>query len=197
MKDKGLIIFIKNSDNVKTRIAATKGKDAAINIYNELLVKVKELCKTLNDVDLQLYYSDEYEEIDDWSLYLNNKHRQIDGDLGKRMSAAFEDVLKYHKKAIIIGSDCPYIVKEDIDIAFASLDVADVAIGPANDGGYYMLGLKKIQANLFNEIEWSTNFVASKTIEKVFENGLSLYKHHFYSDIDTYDDYIQWKNNNK
>jgi uncharacterized protein len=197
MKDKGLIIFIKNSPEAKTRIAETNGKEVAKNIYQQLKDELKVLCSNLEDIDIHLFYSDAFEENDEWSKFVHFKHLQKNGDLGYKMKNAFHVLLEYYNKVIIIGSDCPTIQKKDMDASFKALIHTDLVLGPALDGGYYLLGFKKMYSDLFSNIEWSTNSVLNQTIDKAYQLGLSIYKHELFNDIDYYEDYLKWISNKK
>jgi uncharacterized protein len=197
MKDKALIIFIKNSPDAKTRIAETNGKEVALRIYQELKDSIKTLCSNLENIDLHLFYSNAFEQSDEWSEYVHFKHLQKAGDLGYKMENAFHDLLENYRKVIIIGSDCPTIQKKDIHDSFEALLSTDLAIGPALDEGYYLLGLKKMHSELFSNIEWSTKSVFNQTIDKAYKLGLSVYKHELFYDIDYYEDYLKWRSNKK
>ena len=110
-----------------------------------------------------------------WSDEHFIKSVQSDDDLGNRMSSAFQTVLTMENKAVIIGSDCPEINQETVNEAFRSLDNHDVVIGPTYDGGYYLLGMKAHHAELFSNIQWSSEDVYSSTIEAIKAKRLSHY----------------------
>jgi len=93
------------------------------------------------------------------------KEKQHGNSLGERMNNAFNNVFeKKYSKAIIIGTDCPALTEKVINDAFEKLNNYDVVIGPANDGGYYLLGMKKLHQQLFKNINWSTETVFDATI---------------------------------
>ena len=94
------------------------------------------------------------------------KKTQKGEDLGQRMSNAFDDVLSRHEKVIIVGSDCPQLSPKIINDAFGFLDKSDLVLGPTYDGGYYLLGIKKMYPFLFSGIKWSTETVLSQTLQK-------------------------------
>jgi hypothetical protein len=192
-KEQALIVFIKNNGNEKSRIAEIVGREKASFIYSELLAECYALCKSLDFCDLIIYYSDKIEQEDKWSEIANDKRIQKDGNLGFKMQEAINETLDDYKKIILIGSDCPYITKEDLKEGFISLDMADVCLGPCIDGGYYLIGMKEKRNYLFQNIEWSSNSVFCNTIDKIYEHELSVATLNKYSDIDHLEDYNNWK----
>ena len=166
-----LLIFIRNPElgKVKTRLARTLGDDEALRIYHVLLEKTR-----LAALDVQasrwLFYSNIVEDQDDWPNPDFIKTTQSPGDLGERMEAAFKQVFEQGaSKALIIGSDCPELNGPVLQQAFDLLDEYDFVIGPVPDGGYYLLGMKQLQSNLFYDIAWSTETVRASTITKIEE----------------------------
>ncbi len=108
------------------------------------------------------------------------------------MFGAFQYVLNSQSKAIIIGSDCPDISSQIIEEAFIRLDKHDCVIGPSEDGGYYLLGMKKLHSALFEDIEWSSSKVMEQTIRKIESLQLSYTQLPKLNDIDTIDDLRQF-----
>ena len=141
-----------------------------------------------SEADAFLFYDQEIATDDGWDTDSFSKHVQYPGDLGERMSHAFASVLEVADTAVIIGSDCPRISKEIVDSAFKKLEVADVVIGPTYDGGYYLLGMKKLHTTLFQDIEWSSTSVFDKTIEKLVANNLLYTLLEKKSDLDYLED---------
>lgn len=195
MKKNALIIFVKNliPGQVKTRLAATLGNDVALEIYQQLLKNLNNKIHTLNAGKI-VFYSDFIAD-DIWDPAIFQKKIQQGIDLGKRMEHAFKVSLAAgNKKAIIIGSDCPGIDEHLLNIAFDQLDVCDIVIGPATDGGYYLLGMKENFPLLFQDIVWSTHLVLQQTIELCKRNRLSYYLLTELSDIDEEKDLIYFEN---
>jgi hypothetical protein len=192
-KEQALILFIKNNGNEKSRIAEIVGHEKASHIYSELLAECYTLCKSLDFCELIIYYSNTIEQKDKWSEIANDKKIQKDGNLGFKMQEAINETLHDYKKVILIGSDCPYMTKEDLTEGFLSLDKADVCLGPCIDGGYYLIGMKEKRNYLFQNIEWSSNSVFYDTIDKIYEHELSVATLNKYSDIDYIEDYNNWK----
>jgi rSAM/selenodomain-associated transferase 1 len=190
-----LIIFIKNpiKGKVKTRIAATTGDEEALHIYLQLLDFTRHLTTKI-DCQRFLFYSDFIEKNDNWNNDFFEKNTQYGDGLGDRMKNAFEFIfLKNIKKALIIGSDCAELNETIINDAFHSLDQHDFVLGPADDGGYYLLGMSDFSPTVFDHITWSSDEVLSKTIENI----VFLNKKHFLlpvlSDTDTEEDWLRVK----
>ncbi len=168
MTKQALLIFTKNPEagKVKTRLAATLGDEAALSVYKQLLLYTVSATKCL-PVDKFVFYSNYIEQEDVWDGKQYYKELQQGNDLGKRMGNAFASIFeKGYDKAVIIGTDCPDLNAGIIINAFAYLDVHDVVIGPAEDGGYYLLGMKILHQELFQKIKWSTCTVLNDTISK-------------------------------
>lgn len=185
MKENALIIFIKNliPGQVKTRIAATLGNDVAMEIYQQLLKNLNNKIQSLK-VEKIVFYSEFIEE-DIWNPTIFQKEIQQGNDLGERMENGFKASLAAgYKKAIIIGSDCPGMDENILNDSFEKLTGFDIVIGPATDGGYYLLGMKKNHPYLFQNIEWSTDKVLQQTIDLCNRNHLSYYLLPELSDID-------------
>lgn len=114
---------------------------------------------------------------------------QREGDLGARLRAAFEAAFRLEAApAVMIGSDTPHIGAERIERAFAALERADCALGPAPDGGYYLIGLREPRAALFEGIDWSTERVLAQTLARARSLGLSAELLDELSDIDRLED---------
>lgn len=186
-----LIIFVKNPvpGQVKTRIAATTGPERALEIYNILLEKARQLALSFQGERL-LCYSNAIVD-DHWSEADFIKLIQKGEDLGQRMYNALSYALSYSEKAILIGSDCPAITPKILEEAIDALDEKDIVIGPSHDGGYYLIGMKKAIWGLFEDISWSTATVLDDTIKRAKEHHDSLQLLEKLSDIDTEKD---WNN---
>jgi uncharacterized protein len=168
---KTLLIFIRNPElgKVKTRLARTLGDDEALRIYHILLEKTRQAALEVR-ASRWLFYSNVVDEQDEWPNHDFIKITQAQGDLGERMEAAFKQVFECGAtKALIIGSDCPELNGVILQQAFDALDEHDFVIGPVPDGGYYLLGMKQLQSDLFYDIVWSTETVRASTITKIEE----------------------------
>ena len=118
------------------------------------------------------------------------RHEQVGGDLGDKMQAAIEECLESGAdKVVIIGSDLPDISAGIIEEAFRALDESDIYVGPAHDGGFYLLGVRQTIGSLFNDIEWSTAGVCRKLLSNVCEMDLSVTMSEALRDLDDATDF--------
>lgn len=163
-----LLIFIKNPElgKVKTRLAETVGAARALQIYEALLGHTRRVALEV-PATRYLYYSSFVDQGDHWASADFSKAVQLPGDLGSRMNSAFEQVLTQHAKAVIIGSDCASLTAAIVQEAFQALDAHDFVIGPAEDGGYYLLGMRAPAPWIFQDVDWSTEAVLDQTLRKI------------------------------
>ena len=188
--DQALLIFIKNPEKgkVKTRLAKDAGDDRALAIYLELLRHTREIAEGL-DVQRHLFYSSFIDTADDWSAAAFQKKVQEEGGLGHRMKEAFRQAFQSASKVVIIGSDCASLTKEIVEQAFAALEKYDCVVGPAIDGGYYLLGMRSFQPSILDLEEWSTQEVFAETKQKIEALGASYHCLPTLSDIDYLEDW--------
>ncbi len=182
-----LIVFVKNPvlGQVKTRLAETIGPEEALIVYIKLLKHTREVALKV-DAEKHLYYSDQVVQNDLWSTEDFSKHVQSGDDLGERMRSAFERSFSMGAdKTVIIGSDCYELEPAHIEAAFKSLESSDYIIGPALDGGYYLLGMKAPSDFLFEDIAWSTPAVFDQTRRAIMSRGFALGTLEILRDIDT------------
>jgi rSAM/selenodomain-associated transferase 1 len=186
---RGLIIFVKNPEpgKVKTRLARSIGAEAALAVYKRLLQHTKDITSKV-DARRVMFYSSWIDDQDGWERPKYEKRVQSGTDLGERMANAFSLVLNGVDQAVIIGSDCLELTAGIIDQAFAALERFDAVIGPARDGGYYLLGIKQFHPELFDGKEWSTSTVFQDTAADLRVLGLSYEALPVLSDIDDVDD---------
>ncbi|MEO8852829.1 MAG: TIGR04282 family arsenosugar biosynthesis glycosyltransferase [Ginsengibacter sp.] len=197
MTREALIIFAKNpvAGKVKTRLAATIGNVAALKIYNELIAHTISITTDL-PIDKYVFYLNEITRNDMWDDNIFFKKLQNGNNLGERMKNAFGTVFKKgYKSVVIIGTDCPALNGVIIMKAFTKLDLYDVIIGPAEDGGYYLLGIKYLYSALFENIQWSTPDVLNETKIKCVELKLDYYMLPLLNDIDEEKDLVYLKQN--
>ena len=183
-----LLIFTRNPElgKVKTRLAKTIGDEAALDIYKHLLNHTKQVTKNLS-CDNAVYYSVKVRENDIWNATTYQKHLQDGNDLGIRMHNAFQQAFSTgYEKVIIIGSDLPDLTSEHINEAFEKLNSNDVVMGPAEDGGYYLLGIKKLHANIFQHKDWGTSTVRKHTLNDLQNESVFLLE--TLNDVDVFDD---------
>ena len=189
MKDAAIIIFQKNPElgKVKTRLAKTIGEVKALEAYQWLLEHTHEQVAPVG-CDVFVYFD---REID--PMFLKNQRYaaalQRNGDLGQKMRSALEEVLAQgYQKAMVIGSDCPDMNSEVLEQAIEQLASHDLVIGPAKDGGYYLIGMRKVYDTLFQDIPWSTPEVLSKTLAEAKSLGLKISLLRELADVDVYED---------
>ena len=185
-----LLIFAKNLvyGQVKTRLSATAGNDRALIVYQHLLQHTAAVTHYL-PIDKIVFYSTSLEEQDLWNNEVYKKQLQLGNDLGERMQNAFQYAFEQgNMEVAIIGTDCLEITSAIIMNAFASLKNYEVVIGPASDGGYYLLAMKKMHHQLFQQINWSTNEVLKSTLAICNTQNLSVHLLPELSDIDSEND---------
>lgn len=191
--DKALIIFVKNPERgkVKTRLAATLGDDRALEIYRQLLEHTRLICEQV-EADRLLFYSNFIDQEDAWQGKYFKKFIQVGSNLGARMQAAFEEAFgRYgYRKVVIIGSDCADLTTDTITAAFQHLERHDTVIGPSNDGGYYLLGMRQLFTPVFERKQWSTPSVLEETRVDIENAGLTCYLLPQLTDIDTEEDWL-------
>ncbi len=144
------------------------------------------------DVTRFLFYSNEINFADDWSAADFQKEVQANGDLGDRMKAAFTRAFEDHGRVLIIGSDCASLTTEIVEAGFAALDKSDFVMGPAMDGGYYLLGMNEYTPALFEAVPWSTETVGQMTLDRIKAMGKSCFLLPELSDIDFEEDWEKW-----
>ncbi|MDN5567103.1 MAG: TIGR04282 family arsenosugar biosynthesis glycosyltransferase, partial [Psychrobacter sp.] len=113
---------------------------------------------------------------------------QAEGDLGLRMLTASQNALEKFENVILIGTDCPDLMNEQIQSAALQLEQYDITMIPAVDGGYVLLGLKQVDAHLFSNMTWSVSDVAAVTQQRVEDLNWSLAQSEPLADIDEPDD---------
>lgn len=188
MTNNALIIFTRNPElgKVKTRLASTIGDEKALEIYKELLLHTMETTKNI-DGDVFVLYDKKIEENDIWPNETYHKFVQSGEDLGEKMQNAFQKLFDLnYQNCIIIGSDLFDLNEKLISDAFQVLDKNDVVIGPAEDGGYYLLGLKKIIPEIFKNKKWGTSSVFADTLKDLENLKIDYTKK--LNDIDTFED---------
>ncbi|WP_339611083.1 TIGR04282 family arsenosugar biosynthesis glycosyltransferase [uncultured Planktosalinus sp.] len=187
-----LLIFSKNPvpGRCKTRLAKTIGDVAATEIYKVLLRHTALITEPLDAIK-EVHYSDFVEEDDVFSDQFIKKV-QSGSNLGEKMKNAFEKGFKQgYQHIIIIGTDLLDITTEDIYKAFNALQTYDYVLGPAEDGGYYLLGMNKLNSTLFENKDWSSNTVLQDTLIDLKTEQIALLDER--NDIDTYEDLEEFK----
>ena len=181
---------------VKSRLAAGVGQPAALAVYRELLA-VTNAAIVAAGVPATVWLADTAaavptaEEAAEWATHA--ARCQPDGDLGARMATAFAAAFAAGAgRVAIIGTDCPGLRADHLTGAFAALATADVVLGPATDGGYYLLGLRCPQPELFANKAWSTASVLADTVADARRLGLRVALLPELRDVDTAEDLAAW-----
>ena len=185
-----LIVFLKNPElgKVKTRLAKDIGNEEALAVYHKLLKTTIEAAQGCR-ADVNFYFNNSV----DARLWPEDQSKiQSGDDLGEKMKNAFQDGFSEgYDRIVIIGSDLPDMSSELIDKSFQSLSFMDTVIGPASDGGYYLLGIKKMISELFENVNWSTNEVLEITLERLTKKKESYFLLETKNDIDTKEDLMK------
>jgi rSAM/selenodomain-associated transferase 1 len=186
-----ILLFVKYPEpgRVKTRLAAKVGAAEAAQIYQKLVAAV---CKSLPKSAMTVVCYDPPErraEIESWLApqlpATAQYHPQVPGDLGARLVEAFAHAFELGAEQVaVIGSDCIELTAAIFAETWRALEETDAAIGPSEDGGYYLLALKQPEPRLFSEIPWSTDEVLGKTLRAAKACGLRLHLLPILRDVD-------------
>ena len=183
-----LLVFTRNPElgKVKTRLAKTVGNATALKIYIFLLERTRDISVKVS-ADKAVYYSVKVRENDIWDASIFQKHQQVGEDLGIRMLHAFKNGFKAgYEKVMIIGSDLYDLTAETIENAFIALENNEVVIGPAEDGGYYLLGMNSLEEKVFKNKDWGTATVKKDTLEDLKDKKVFLLAP--LNDVDVFED---------
>ena len=183
-----LLVFTRNPElgKVKTRLAKTVGNATALKIYIFLLERTRDIAVKVA-ADKAVYYSVKVRENDIWDASIFQKHQQVGEDLGIRMLHAFKNGFKTgYEKVMVIGSDLYDLTAETIENAFIALENNEVVIGPAEDGGYYLLGMNSLEEKVFKNKDWGTETVRKDTLEDLKDKKVFLLGE--LNDVDVFED---------
>tara|TARA_B100001093_G_scaffold509794_1_gene574490 strand:- start:1392 stop:1997 length:606 start_codon:yes stop_codon:yes gene_type:complete len=183
-----LLIFAKNPDlgKVKTRLAKSIGEQKALEIYQTLLNHTLEIAASVN-ANKKVLFTQRLEKHPILEKYKFEQGIQTGKDLGERMGNAVKiGFEKGYQKIVIIGADLFDLQTTDIEKAFEGLESYETCIGPAEDGGYYLLGLSFWDESLFQEKAWGTDQVLTQTLKNVSSKNVLLLDEK--NDIDTVND---------
>ena len=188
MPKKLLLVFTRNPElgKVKTRLAKKVGAETALKIYTFLLERTRDIAAKVAS-DKAVYYSVKIRENDIWDATIFQKHQQFGEDLGLRMLHAFKNGFKAgYEKVMIIGSDLYDLTAETIENAFTALEKNEVVIGPAEDGGYYLLGMNSLEEKIFKNKDWGTETVRKDTLKDLKDKKVFLLGE--LNDVDVFED---------
>lgn len=186
---KAIIVFQKypEAGSVKTRLAETIGAKKAANLYAFL---IQHTHKQLSELEAAFFVFHQgpisTEDYPQKGYYF---YTQETGDLGKKMEKAFQQVFERgFEQVLIIGTDCYELKSDHLKQALDALLNKDLVLGPAVDGGYYLLGLQRPCATLFQGITWSTATVLQQTLERANQENLTYSLLEKLRDVDRYED---------
>lgn len=190
MNESVVLIFARTPERgkVKTRLAAELGDDRALAIYERLL---EHTCDTVlrSGIPTRVYVAGDIPEHDIWSRAGFARYPQPSGTLGERMQSAFSDAFRDGiRAAVIIGTDCPGLKPSHLHEAIKQLETVEAVVGPAEDGGYVLLGLTSPIRRIFENKDWSTDSVLRATLADFRALEMSYNMLEPLRDIDTIDD---------
>jgi len=194
-----LLVFTKAPimGEVKTRLQPDYSVEQSLLIHKRLILNTLELTKELTEFDVGLYCAPDRNSLffldceNNFPITLSN---QEGADLGERMAFALSVALQTNEKVIVIGTDCPDINKDYIIQAFEALNENDAVIGPAADGGYVLLGLRKFSHDLFTDISWSSDIVLEQTLKVLNDLSWTYQELGIMHDLDRPEDLHRHKN---
>lgn len=190
-----LLLFTRypESGKTKTRLIPELGEDGAALLQKRLTERVAYqanlLSRRLGSKTIVYYSGGSKKKITSWLKSIDCVE-QVDGDLGQKMSSAFEQTFANGAKAaVLVGSDIPDITADLLQQAFTSLLNTEVVIGPSQDGGYYLIGLVADMASqllplLFEDQKWSTEKLFATTINRLKQTGHTVTTLPMLRDID-------------
>jgi rSAM/selenodomain-associated transferase 1 len=190
VSDRTLVVFVKepNPGAVKTRLAASIGPADAAALYRVLVETVLDATTPGRGEYERLVFFDPPEAGERMRSWLpsGRLRRQGRGDLGARMADAFARAFaRGASRVVLVGSDAPGLARGDVRDAFSALGAHDAVLGPSEDGGYYLVGLKAPRPALFEGMAWSTPSVRERTLERAASAGLSVALLRPLRDVDT------------
>ena len=186
-----LIVFVKNAilGTAKTRLAKTIGNEAAFEVYKHLMQITEQATLELEGCDVHIYFSSEKDSTR-WNGY--KQYVQQGSDLGERMSDAFSTGFELGYERIVgVGSDLPDLTSEIIERGLNELNENDAVFGPAEDGGYYLIGMRSMISCIFENKPWSTEELLDITLEELKSNGHAVGIIETLNDVDTEEDLMK------
>lgn len=195
-----LIVFAREPipGAVKTRLIPALGPDGAARLYERLLGIALRAASATPCARRQLWCAGGPAEGGQCARLAAEHglawYPQPEGDLGTRMETALTQALGETDRAVLIGSDCPDYDPAYLSAAFAALDSRDAVLGPAADGGYVLIGLRRPAPELFASVPWSTSDVLAATRAALRRNGLSWLELPTLRDLDRPEDLVHFPN---
>lgn len=195
-----LMIFIRapQAGQVKTRLAEAMGSAGALQAYETMLAILFNTLGEMANVELRFTPDGARKACERWLRPEWRLEPQGAGNLGEKLRRAFQESFDAGcERVVVIGSDCATLEARDIQAAWEALSTHDVVIGPARDGGYWLLGLRRTAPTLFDNIPWSTEIVFRQTLRRAREAGLTVHCLRELSDVDTLADWREFLRSRK
>lgn len=204
MKDKRLVLlFVKlpEKGKVKSRIAQRMGEDLVLILYENMVLDTIDML-TRGRFPFRICFTppDARDRITAWLGQGYHAVPQIGDDLGERMEKAFKQVFSEGvEEALLIGSDIPGLTAGIVDEAFSALRTNEAVIGPAEDGGYYLIGFnnRAFVPDIFHGMAWSTGTVFRETMDKLHDASLTVPTLPALNDMDTVEDLKRFLSQNR
>ncbi|MCG6934702.1 MAG: TIGR04282 family arsenosugar biosynthesis glycosyltransferase [Proteobacteria bacterium] len=191
-----ILIFAKAPvpGKVKTRLVPALSRNAAAELHSQLTRRTVRMALASQLAPVDLYCSPDLQH----ALFLEleklgvRRVAQTGRDLGERMYHALDSTLTDCDRVVLIGTDCPVMDCGYLHQAFQKLDQSDAVLGPAEDGGYVMIGMRRAEASVFEQIEWGSAQVLQQTRDRLRTRGLRWDELATLWDIDRYQDLQRW-----
>jgi rSAM/selenodomain-associated transferase 1 len=194
-----LLVFTKAPilGEVKTRLQPDYSPEQSLKLHKKLVINTLTSISDLSQFDIDLCCTPNRQNMffleceKQFPIQLSD---QLGDDLGERMAFAFSSSLQVYEKVIIVGTDCPDLNGGYVNDALKALDDFDAVIGPAEDGGYVLLGLKQFSPELFTDILWGSDAVLKQTKKVLTELSWSCHELGIMYDVDRPEDLQRYKN---
>ncbi len=190
----GFFVKFPEPGQVKTRLAKDIGPLAASAFYRRIAEYVLKRTAPLDSGYLRIVFYTPEEEKEGFEEWLKGEvfRAQRGDDVGERMANALREMFEMGaEKAIVVGADIPGLHRGIVDRAFGQLDSSDIVIGPAMDGGYYLIGMKSAHPEVFLNIDWGTADVLTRTLFNIKETGLLYRTVETLFDVDILKDFLR------
>lgn len=180
---------------VKRRLAGEVGAEAALAAHVELVEGTLSRCaEEIRDCELWIHGDPQAQLVAAWAERFRVRvRRQAGADLGERMAGALAQALDAGHHGVLIGCDCPDIDAAYIRKAFATLESVDLVIGPAQDGGYGLIGLSRSVPGLFTDMPWGSATVLRETLSRASAAGARVRLLEEIYDVDTAADWRRYR----
>ena len=194
----GCVLKAPLKGRVKTRLMAHLGEEATLEAWKTLVAHLMDSLQSSQIIQqLHLYFDPPYAKrcLETWISSMRftrpiHYTAQRVGHLGKRLQAAGEHLLSKSRKACLIGGDCPYLQARHFEESSQKLEDYDLVIGPAQDGGYYLLAFKHLYSSLFENIAWGSEEVLNSTLEQADKLQLQTHQLETLEDVDELDSWL-------